>query len=221
MNIAGKTVALFPSLNPGAPLVVLNGEAGEGAAVCAAVRGMAHVDFSLALVSGLRWADDLTPWPSPPIMKGAAPFGGRADAYLGLLTEGILPKMLDALPALPEYIALAGYSLAGLFALYAMTRTDRFARVASASGSLWYPDIVEYLQSHAPLRRPDCLYLSLGDREAGTRNPMMRPVEDNTRLLADHYRGAGIRTMFEMNPGGHFKDPDGRVARGIAWMLEA
>ena len=66
MNISGKTVALFPSLNPGAPLVVLNGEAGEGAAVCAAVRGMTHVDFTLALVSGLCWADDLTPWPSPP-----------------------------------------------------------------------------------------------------------------------------------------------------------
>ena len=48
----------------------------------------------------------------------------------------------------------------------------------------------------------------------------MRPVEDNTRLLAAFYRNAGIPTVLEMNPGGHFNDPNGRMARAIAWMLE-
>ena len=220
LNIEGKTVELFAPMNPGAPLVVLNGEAGEGAEVVNAVRGLTDMGFALAAVSGLCWEDDLTPWPIPPIAKGQAPFAGKADAYLALLTGGILPKVLDALPTAPAYVALAGYSLAGLFALYAMVRTDVFARVASASGSLWYPGFVEYAQSHAPVRKPDALYLSLGDREGCTRNPMMRPVEDNTRVLADFYRDAGIPTTLEMNPGGHFNDPKGRIARAIAWMLE-
>ena len=49
----------------------------------------------------------------------------------------------------------------------------------------------------------------------------MRSVEDNTRLLADFYRDVGIPTALEMNPGGHFNDPTGRMARAIAWVLEA
>ena len=219
LNIEGKAVELFAPLNPGAPLVVLNGEAGEGGAVHEAVRAATDTDFSLAAVSGLAWDDDLTPWPIPPIMKGASPCAGQADAYLETLTERILPKVLEALPVAPACVALAGYSLAGLFALYAMTRTDRFARVASASGSLWYPGFVEYAKTHAPVRQPDALYLSLGDREGKTRNPLMRTVEDNTRALADFYREAGIHTRFELNPGGHFNDPNGRMARAIAWML--
>ena len=220
MNIEGKAVELFPPLNPGAPLVLLNGEAGEGVAVSEAVKRLTKADFALAVVSGLRWEDDLTPWPIPPIRRGGAPCGGRADAYIDLLTRRILPEILAVLPATPAYLALAGYSLAGLFALYAMYRTDRFARIASASGSLWYPGIVDYVQNHTPLRRPDGLYLSLGDKEGRMRNALMRPVEDNTRLLAAFYRNASIPTALEMNPGGHFNDPNGRMARAIAWMLE-
>ena len=220
LNIEGKAVELFAPLNPGAPLVVLNGEAGEGAEVVSAVRRLTDMDFALAAVSGLCWEDNLTPWPIPPMAKGQAPCEGKADAYIELLTGRILPKVLEALPTEPAYIALAGYSLAGLFALYAMVRTDVFARVASASGSLWYPDFVEYAQSHAPARKPDALYLSLGDREGRTRNPLMRSVEDNTRLLAAHYQKSGIPVILEMNPGGHFNDPNGRTARAIAWVLE-
>ena len=220
MNVEGKSVELFPPLNPGAPLVVLNGETGEGAAVAEALRNMIKADFALAAVSGLCWEDDLTPWSIPPIRKGGAPCGGRADAYIDLLTRRILPEILAILPAEPAYLALAGYSLAGLFALYAMYRTDRFARIASVSGSLWYPGIVDFVQGHVPVRQPDCLYLSLGDKEGRTRNALMRPVEDNTRLLAAFYRNAGIHTVLEMNPGGHFNDPNGRMARAIAWMLE-
>ena len=64
------------------------------------------------------------------------------------------------------------------------------------------------------------LYLSLGDREARTRNPMMRPVEDKTRALAAFYEAQGVPTVLEMNPGGHFNEPERRMARGIAWILE-
>ena len=220
LSIEEKRVELFPSENPGAPLVVLNTVTGEGGAVLQAVKGMTDVDFALAAVGNLRWGDDMTPWPAPPVRKGEAPCGGRADDYLQLLTGRILPAVVERLPKAPAYIALAGYSLGGLFALYATTRTDMFARVASASGSLWYPGFVEYVRTHGPLREPDCLYLSLGDREGRTNNPLMRPVEENTRLLAGHYQGAGIHAVLEMNPGGHFRDAVRRTARGIAWLLQ-
>lgn len=221
LNIDGKQVELFPALTPGAPLVVLNTVMGEGGAVVEAVKGMTDAGFSLAAVGSLRWSDDMTPWPIPPIARREAPCGGLADGYLDLLTRRIVPGVLEMLPGAPGWIGLAGYSLGGLFALYAMYRVDLFARVASVSGSLWYPGFVVYVQTHAPLRKPDRLYLSVGDREGNTKNALMRPVEDNTRLLAEHYRNAGIETALEMNPGGHFRDADRRMARGIAWMLEA
>ena len=220
MKIEEKTVELFPSMNPGAPLVVLNTVTGEGGAVAEAVRGMTEADFALAAVGNLRWDEDMCPWPAPPVRPQEAPFAGGADGYLRLLTERILPEAVAKLPEAPAYIALAGYSLGGLFALYATTRTDMFARVASASGSLWYPGFVEYARTHGPLREPDRLYLSLGNREGRTNNPLMRPVEENTRLLAGHYQGAGIHAVLEMNPGGHFRDAVRRTARGIAWLLQ-
>ena len=220
LHIEGKAVELFPSEKRGAPLVLLNGEAGEGAMVHAAVKGLTDVEFTLAAVSGLHWEDDLTPWPIPPIRNGQAPCAGQADAYAELLVKRILTEIISGLPAAPEYVALAGYSLAGLFALYAMYRVDLFARIASASGSLWYPDFVAFAKTHALARRPDALYLSLGDREGKTRNPLMRPVEGNTCILAEYYCSAGINTRLEMNPGGHFNDPIGRMARAIAWTLE-
>ena len=219
MMIESRTVELFPSDEPGAPLVVLNGEAGEGERVYRRVREGSRVDFSLAAISGLSWDDDLTPWPAPPVFKGGAPCGGQADRYLEQLTGRVLPAVKRALSGEPAYVALAGYSLAGLFAVYALYYTDAFARVASASGSLWYPGFPEFAEEHAFAGRPDSVYLSLGDKEARTRNPVMRPVEDNTRRMAALLAERSVRSTLEMNPGGHFNDPEGRIARAISWLL--
>ena len=220
LKIGERTVELFPPQKPGAPLVVLNGFADEGAAVCAAIRAETGEDFTLAAVGGLKWDDDMTPWPIPPIARGADPCGGKAEAYLEELTGAVLPAVRAELPGEPVYSALAGYSLGGLFAVYALYRTDVFARVASASGSMWYPGFMDYVRKHAPLRRPDFISLSLGDKEANTRNPLMKPVEENTRQLEARLRDMGVATFFELNPGGHFRDADARMGRAIARMLE-
>lgn len=220
MRIGGRTVELTASPKPGAPLIVLNGQAGEGARVVGAVRQASDVAFSLAAVSDLDWNRDLTPWPAPPAFRGGAPCAGLADLYLRELTEAMLPEILNALSEPPGYVALAGYSLAGLFALYAPFRTAAFARVASASGSVWYPGFAEFARQSPWVRRPDRAYLSLGDREARTRNAALRRVERDTRALAEYFAGQGVCTALEMNPGGHFDHPERRMARGIAWLLE-
>ena len=219
LTVDGRNVEIFPSNQPGAPLVVFHAAMGEGEAVFEAARSMTRADFSMAAVEILNWNDELSPWPQSAVARGDAPFSGGAADYLCRLTERIMPEVLAQLPAEPAFLALAGYSMAGLFTLYALTQTDRFARAASASGSLWFPGIVEYLQSHPPRRTPERLYLSLGDRESHTRNTALRPVEENTRQMAEWYHSQGILTQFEMNPGGHFKDADHRMARAIAWIL--
>ena len=220
LTVAGKRVRLFPSEVPGAPLVLLNGEGNEGERVFSLVRELTDAPFSLAVIGDIDWNAELTPWPAPAAFRDGGDFSGQADGYIRALTGEILPGIARTLGDAPAYTALAGYSLAGLFALYAPYRTDVFSRVASVSGSLWYPGIMAYIQDREWVRRPDCLYLSVGDREGATRNPVMKPVEANTRAAAALYEGKGVPTTLELNPGGHFNAPDRRIAKGIAWLLE-
>ena len=221
MTVAGKRILLFPAEKQNAPLVLLHTVRDEGTTVFQAARRLSEADFSFAAVGGLDWDREMSPWPCPPLFQGDTPCSGGADAYLESLTGEILPAILARLPAPPSSISLAGYSLAGLFAVYAMHKTELFARVASASGSFWYPDFLEYATQHKPLRNPERLYVSLGDKEAKTRHKILRTVEENTRALCEHYKRMGIATVFERNPGNHFRDTEERMAKGIAWILEA
>ena len=66
------------------------------------------------------------------------------------------------------------------------------------------------------------MYLSLGDKEEKTRNPVMRTVGDNIRRQYKILQGDAYvkECTLEMNQGNHFKDPDIRTAKGFAWLLK-
>lgn len=96
-------------------------------------------------VSGADWNDDFTPWPAPSVFRGRADFGGDADAFLKRLTEDILPEAEAALPVAPKRRMLTGYSLAGLFAMYA-AGMGAFDEAASVSGSMWYESFLPWLE---------------------------------------------------------------------------
>ena len=213
-------LTIFPSAAPGAPLVVLNTFEGEGGQVHEACRAAGTPDFTLAEVSDFAWDDDLTPWPCPPLRKREHPFGGKADAFLERLTGELLPQIRAGLPAEPAYTVIAGYSLAGLFALYAAWCSEAFAAAVSASGSLWYPDFTAFLREHPPQPVLRTVYLSLGDAEPRTRHPLMGAVGQDTEETAAILRDRGLRTTFEWNEGNHFRDEDLRTAKGIRWVLE-
>lgn len=174
---------------------------------------------NLVVVSNLDWNHDMSPWDSPAAFKKGEPFTGGADDYLRLLEEEIIPRAEKELPEPPAWRGLAGYSLAGLFALYAIYRTDVFSRVGCMSGSLWFPSFKEYIFSHEPKRRPDCIYFSLGDKEAKTRNPILRTVQQNTEEIQAFYQGQGIDTVFQLNQGNHFVQGVERTVAGIRWLL--
>ena len=220
MTIADKEVIIYPASNPNAPLVILNAYEGEGDAVHTELQKQKIPDLSFAAVKIPDWNTDMSPWAIPPVYKNDEPFTGGADEYLEKLTNDIVPAVISDIGGKPAYIALAGYSLAGLFAVYAMYHTDVFSRIASASGSMWYPHFIDYAKSNKLTKMPDKLYLSLGDKEAKTRNQIMATVENNTRELHDYYSSLGINTLFEMNEGNHFKDAALRIAKAIAWIVE-
>lgn len=161
----------------------------------------------------------MAPWDSPPAFKNATPCTGGADTYLQLLTEEIIPTSEKEINGAPRWRGIAGYSLAGLFALYAIYRTDLFSRVGSMSGSLWFPGMKEYIFSHEPKQCPDCMYFSLGDKESKTRNPVLRSVRQNTEEIHAFYRGKGIDTAFQLNPGNHYNQAVERTVDGLCWLL--
>ena len=113
-----------------------------------------------------------------------------------------------------------GYSLAGLFSLYAFCNCERFRLAASVSGSLWYDRFLDWLNAHPPARRAERLYFSVGDRERKARNPRMAQVEDYTRQAAEWAKAYADQTLFELRPGGHFDQPDQWVLRAAEYLLD-
>jgi len=165
------------------------------------------------------WNRDLTPWPAPRAFRGGEDFTGGAADFLRELTRRLIPEAEARLSVPPARRMIAGYSLGGLFAVYAALSSDCFDLAASMSGSLWYDGFAEEAVSRAGECRAARMYFSLGDREARTRNPRMARVEECTRRVEAALREAGVETRLEMNPGGHFQDVPKRIARGIAALL--
>ena len=219
VSIGGKTVSVFPANEPGSPLVYLNTVSGEDRQVLEAAQAVGFPLFNFVTVSDLTWSHDMAPWDSPAAFKKGEPFTGGADDYLRLLVEEIIPKTEKELAGPPEWRGIAGYSLAGLFALYTIYQTDLFSRVGCISGSLWFPGFKEYVLSHEPKRRPDCIYFSLGDKEAKTRNPVLKTVQEKTEEIQTFYQNKGIDTVFQLNPGNHFVQGIERTVAGIQWLL--
>lgn len=221
IEVHKRCVHLYPA-GAGAPIVYLPVfDEAEEAEIVAAIMREAPRPVHLAVLTDVRWEEELTPWAMPTLFKNEPDDTGSADRFLKELTEEIVPHIeSDALDVPPIWRGLAGYSLAGLFALYAMYRTDAFAHAAAMSGSVWFPGFRDYAVSHPLSAYPRALYMSLGDREARTKNAHMKHVEEDMRALFTHYRAQKINVVLEMNAGGHFKDVPQRIAKGIAWLLE-
>ena len=174
--------------------------------------------FLFAAIPVESWNDALSPWKSPAVW-GKQGFGGNAADTLHFLTEQVIPTLKQRF-ALQENvrIILGGYSMAGLFALWASTQTNLFYGVAAASPSVWFPGWMEFEQQH-PMQTQH-IYLSLGDKEEHTKNAVMAVVGDNIRTLHSQLIARGADCTFEWNSGGHFKDADLRTARALRWVME-
>lgn len=164
-------------------------------------------DFCLLTLKVNDWNGDLSPWTAPPVF-GNVPFGDGAPATLS--------SLLNEVPKTKE-LYIGGYSLSGLFALWAAFNSPVFKGVAAASPSFWFPGFVDYAKTNTP--RTGAIYLSLGDREEKTRNPVMATVGTSIRQLHDIFREKEIPCILEWNEGNHFREPDLRTAKGFAWLL--
>lgn len=149
--------------------------------------------FRLIAVKIDRWNHDLSPWAAPPVF-GKENFGDGAGTTLKEIK-----KLCDDKDK--AYI-IGGYSLAALFSLWAVYQTDVFEAAAAASPSVWFPGFLDYMKTHEIMA--DRIYLSLGDKEEKTRNPIMASVGNCIREAADFLAKQGINSVLEWNQGNHF-----------------
>ena len=172
------------------------------------IRELTEADFQLIAVKVESWNRDLSPWKAPAVF-GNEGFGDGATEFL----DEILKLCPDG-----HTCFIGGYSLAGLFALWAAYRTGRFAGTAAASPSVWFPGFPEFMRNNRI--QTSAVYLSLGDREEKTRNPVMAAVGNRIREAEDILKNQGVRCRLEWNPGNHFRDADIRTAKAFAWVLD-
>ncbi len=219
MEVRQKQITVHSKHAESVPVIYLPVVMGDGSEVYDRCQELDCPPFTLVAVGGLDWNRELSPWACDGTVRDAEPFGGQASEFLDELLNRIIPQVESSLPQPPTWRGIAGYSLAGLFSLWALWQTDAFDRAASASGSLWFPDYIDYAHEHAMPNAPDAVYLSLGKKETKTPNRMMRHVLDDTRAMEALLVERGIPTTLELNPGNHFAQTDLRMARGIHWIL--
>lgn len=176
----------------------------------AAILSSCRMSFRLLAARVDDWNRELSPWEAPAVF-GKESFGSGAGKTLG--------KLLDLCGDKSKTYYIGGYSLAGLFALWAAYQTDVFAGAAAASPSMWFPGFAEYMRENRI--KTDTVYLSLGDREEKARNPVMATVGERIREAHTLLRENGVNCILEWNEGNHFKDADLRTAKAFAWVLNS
>ena len=150
------------------------------------IKKLSEKPFSLVAFMIKDWNKELTPWPAPPVF-GKIHFGNGATDTLNFIVSQLLPLVQEEIP----HVILGGYSLAGLFALWASYQTEKFEGIVAASPSIWFPKWIEY---------------------ATDNKPFIRKLNE---LLAEQIGN----TILEWNPGNHFIDSEKRTAKGFAWVM--
>lgn len=161
-----------------------------------------------------NWFSSLSPWKEK--LSNFPLFEGKGEETFGFLTRKLYPLMKKRFGF--EKAILAGYSLAGLFSLYAGTKTEVFDAIASISGSLWYPDFVSYLQKN-PMRCEN-IYLSIGEKESNSKNKILKTGLSCQLEAFSLFNSQKKNVLFQLNPGGHFIDCEKRTIEGIDFLFE-
>ena len=239
-TISGLSVHTQISSVAGAPIVYLLGDMADHSPV------QVPEGVSLVSVGVDLWEENFSPWCAPRVFAKGPNFGDGAQKTLDTLINQVIPWAESELSEPPAYRVLVGYSLAGLFSLWAgvspqlsdaaapqvargVARGSQldapattFQRIGAVSGSFWFPGLLDYVDQQLSGGAVGLThaYLSLGDREARTPNPQIMHVRENAELLASRFESAGITSIFELNRGNHFQNVEGRMQKALDWLVK-
>ena len=162
MNIAGKEIRIFGDTSKAAPIVYLYTFRQEGEKVwkqCGKIAPAGSSSWKLVAWTGTRICRR---GPLKTFAEDTACTGG-GEEWLQVLTSQIIPAVEKDFTVTRRCIA--GYSLAGLFAPWAVYRTDVFDGVISIR-VFWYPGFIEFADSHVLMGQLSSIYFSLATVKA-------------------------------------------------------
>ena len=166
--ISGLFIHTQMSSVAGAPIVYLLGDVTDNSPI-QVPEGVSLVNVGVDL-----WEENFSPWCAPRVFAKGPNFGDGAQKTLDTLINQVIPWAESELSEPPAYRVLVGYSLAGLFSLWAgvtqagVTQagvspqvardcqpgtatphvdapTLTFQRIGAVSGSFWFPGLLDYV----------------------------------------------------------------------------
>jgi len=167
--ISGLSIHTQMSSVAGAPIVYLLGDVADNSPI-QVPEGVSLVNVGVDL-----WEKNFSPWCAPRVFAKGSNFGDGAQKTLDTLINQVVPWAESDLTEPPAYRVLVGYSLAGLFSLWAGVSQQvargcqpddalsqpgpssqpgaphvdahvaTFKRIGAVSGSFWFPDLLDYV----------------------------------------------------------------------------
>ena len=167
--ISGLSIHTQMSSVAGAPVVYLLGDVADHSPV-QVPEGVSLVNVGVDL-----WEENFSPWCAPRVFAKGPNFGDGAQKTLDTLINQVIPWAESELSEPPAYRTLMGYSLAGLFSLWAGVSQQvargyqpddalsqpgpssqpgaphvdapvaTFQRIGAVSGSFWFPGLLDYV----------------------------------------------------------------------------
>ena len=167
--ISGLSIHTQMSSVAGAPIVYLLGDVADNSPV------QVPVGVSLVHIGVDLWEENFSPWCAPRVFAKGPNFGDGAQKTLDTLINQVIPWTESELTESPAYKVLVGYSLAGLFSLWAGVSQQvargcqpddalsqpgpssqpgaphvdapvaTFQRIGAVSGSFWFPGLLDYV----------------------------------------------------------------------------
>ena len=119
--ISGLSVHTQMSSVAGAPIVYLLGDVADNSPV------QVPEGVSLVCIGVDLWEENFSPWCAPRVFAKGPNFGDGAQKTLDTLINQVIPWAESELTESPAYRVLVGYSLAGLFSLWAVV-SEQVAR---------------------------------------------------------------------------------------------
>lgn len=179
-----------------------------------------HFDVTIAVITGMDWDDDLTPWTAKGQPPGCPDFKGNASGFLSRLVDDVVPEIERRLK-LSEGVerTLAGVSLSGLFTLWQWMLNDTFQNIICLSGSFWYEGFVGWIKSQPIPKKKGRAYFLLGNQEAKAKVKAFQSVQTDTIEIVDYLHDHGISDIFELVPGNHYQYGEQRLTRAFTRMF--
>lgn len=175
---------------------------------------------TIALISGMDWNRDMTPWSAKGVMKKEKDFGGGAYIYLQELETDLIPNIEQLLKINFSKRYLIGISLSGLFSVWSIFKSSFFDGIGSISGSFWFDGFTDFLEKESPVSQPR-VFLSLGVKEKNSSDKRLATVEERSNDVVRILNAKGIPAVLEMVPGTHFSPFEPRFNKALSYLLDS